>query len=135
MNQQFIPGMRIEIRDAEWRIQRVDRASDGGYLLSCVGLSELVRGRSAQFLSKLENNPEKNACLFSARHDQNIALDWEDVQTRPADSKMFKTYTDSTQAARPLERTIEYLAPFIKPDRATDYAIAWEVFADVASDS
>ena len=50
----YIPGMRVEIRDAEWRIQRVDRCADGGYLLHCTGLSELVRGRSAQFMSRLE---------------------------------------------------------------------------------
>lgn len=50
----YIPGMRVEIRDAEWRIQRVDRCADGGYLLHCNGLSELVRGRSAQFMTRLE---------------------------------------------------------------------------------
>ncbi|MBV0934403.1 DEAD/DEAH box helicase [Marinobacterium weihaiense] len=56
MSAQFIPGMRVEIRDAEWRIQRVDRASDGGFRLHCIGLSELVRGRESLFLSKLEQN-------------------------------------------------------------------------------
>ena len=55
-HQQYIPGMRVEIRDAEWRIQRVDRSSDGGYLIVCDGLSELVRAKSAQFLTKLEQN-------------------------------------------------------------------------------
>ncbi len=54
--QHYVPGMRVEIRDAEWRIQRLDRASDGGYLLACSGLSELVRGTSTKFLSKLEQN-------------------------------------------------------------------------------
>lgn len=53
---QFTPGMRVEIRDAEWRINRVDRSSDGGYLLACNGHSELIRGRTAQFLTKLERN-------------------------------------------------------------------------------
>jgi hypothetical protein len=52
----FIPGMRVEIRDAEWRIERVDITTDGGYLLSCMGLSELVRGRSALFLTALERD-------------------------------------------------------------------------------
>lgn len=52
----YIPGMRVEIRDAEWRIQRVDRCADGGYLLHCAGLSELVRGRSAQFMTRLEEH-------------------------------------------------------------------------------
>ena len=54
MTGQYAPGMRVEIRDAEWRIKRVDHASDGGYVLTCEGLSELVRGREGLFLSRLE---------------------------------------------------------------------------------
>lgn len=53
-NPQYAPGMRVEIRDAEWRIKRFDYSSDGGYLLGCEGLSELVQGREALFLSKLD---------------------------------------------------------------------------------
>lgn len=50
----YAPGVRVEIRDAEWRIKCVDRATDGGELLTCEGLSELVRGREATFLSNIE---------------------------------------------------------------------------------
>jgi len=53
-NTRFAPGIRVEIRDAEWRVKAVDYASDGGYLLTCEGLSPLVQGREAQFLSKLD---------------------------------------------------------------------------------
>ena len=56
MSNHFAPGVRVEIRDAEWRIKRVDMTSDGGNLLTCEGLSELVRGREATFLSKLETS-------------------------------------------------------------------------------
>lgn len=56
MSNHFAPGARVEIRDAEWRIKRVDMTSDGGHLLTCEGLSELVRGREATFLSKLETS-------------------------------------------------------------------------------
>ena len=52
----YAPGMRVEIRDAEWRIQRCERSSDSGYLLTCEGLSELVRGREGRFLTRLEQN-------------------------------------------------------------------------------
>ena len=31
----YIPGMRITLRDAEWRIDRVDVPSHGGMLLTC----------------------------------------------------------------------------------------------------
>ena len=51
MSHNYAPGVRVEIRDAEWRIKCVDRTSDGGELLTCEGLSELVRGREAPFLS------------------------------------------------------------------------------------
>ena len=54
----YIPGMRIALRDAEWRIDRVDTPSHGGKLLTCTGQSELVRGRTARFLTDLENDPE-----------------------------------------------------------------------------
>ena len=52
----FAPGARVVIRDEEWLVRRVDTSSDGGYLLSCDGLSDLVRGRSVQFLTKLEED-------------------------------------------------------------------------------
>lgn len=56
MSQRYAPGVRVEIRDAEWRIKRIDRTSDGGEVLTCEGLSELVRGREATFLTKIEPN-------------------------------------------------------------------------------
>lgn len=49
------PGARVLIRDEEWLVRRVDPSSDGGDLLTCDGVSELVRGRAAQFLTRLED--------------------------------------------------------------------------------
>lgn len=54
MTQQFAPGARVEIRDAEWVIRRVDLSSDKGYQLTCDGISEIVRGKEAIFLTQLE---------------------------------------------------------------------------------
>jgi ERCC4-related helicase len=48
--------MRVEIRDAEWRIDKVDTPTHGGQLLICTGQSELVRGITGSFLTELENN-------------------------------------------------------------------------------
>ena len=48
------PGARVVVRDAEWVVRRVDRAPDGGDRLVCDGVSELVRGREAIFLTTLE---------------------------------------------------------------------------------
>ena len=56
MSHSYVPGVRVEIRDAEWRIKCVDRTSDDGELLTFEGLSELLRGREAAFLSKIESS-------------------------------------------------------------------------------
>lgn len=52
------PGARAIIRDEEWLVRRVDPTDDGGRLLTCDGISELVRGRTALFLSQLEGEIE-----------------------------------------------------------------------------
>ena len=54
----FAPGARAVIRDEEWLIRRGDPATDGGYLLTCDGISDLVRGQSALFLTALEDHIE-----------------------------------------------------------------------------
>ncbi len=48
------PGARVVIRDEEWLIRRADPSADGGYLLTCDGISTLVRGQSTLFLTELE---------------------------------------------------------------------------------
>ena len=50
------PGARVVIRDAEWIVRRVDHSSAGGHQIVCDGVSELVRGREAVFLTKLERS-------------------------------------------------------------------------------
>ena len=47
------PGARVVVRDAEWIVRRVDHAP-GGYQIVCDGVSELVRGREAFFLTAIE---------------------------------------------------------------------------------
>lgn len=47
-------GARVLIRDAEWRIKRVDAVKQGGTLLSCLGVSNFVKGREAKFLTCFE---------------------------------------------------------------------------------
>jgi superfamily II DNA or RNA helicase len=54
----FAPGSRAVIRDEEWLIRRVDPSTDGGWLLTCDGISDLVRGKDALFLTKLEDEIE-----------------------------------------------------------------------------
>ena len=47
------PGSRAVIRDEEWLVRRTDPSADGGWLLTCDGISDLVRGQSALFLTAL----------------------------------------------------------------------------------
>ncbi|MCV2363129.1 DEAD/DEAH box helicase [Paucibacter sp. DJ1R-11] len=49
------PGARAVIRDEEWLVRRVDPATDGGWLLTCDGISDLIRGQTALFLTSLED--------------------------------------------------------------------------------
>lgn len=50
------PGARVTIRDEDWIVRRVDLSDDGGHAMTCDGLSELVRGTSAIFLDRLEDD-------------------------------------------------------------------------------
>jgi superfamily II DNA or RNA helicase len=50
------PGSRAIIRDEEWIVRRVDQTTDGGQVITCDGVSELVRDRTAKFLTKLEDD-------------------------------------------------------------------------------
>ncbi len=46
----------MTIRDEDWVVRRIDLSDDGGHALTCDGLSELVRGASAIFLDRLEDD-------------------------------------------------------------------------------
>ena len=63
----FAPGMRVLIRDEEWMIRKCDPNSYNTYTLQCVGLSPLVRDKTAYFLSDLEKitviDPAKTALI------------------------------------------------------------------------
>ena len=64
----------------------------------------------------------------STYQDTNIALGWEDVRHIEAGT-IRRRVTDNTQPGGPIQRWIEYVAPFTRPDREQDYRVAWEVFA------
>ena len=50
----FAPGMRVIIRDEEWMIKKCETNSLGHQTLQCIGLSPLVKDKTAYFLSDLE---------------------------------------------------------------------------------
>ena len=71
---------------------------------------------------------ETNYGLISANtREEHIALGWEDI----CDLKegiITRDIIDDTQPSGPVERTVEYHAPFDRRDRVSDYRIAWHEF-------
>lgn len=57
--------------------------------------------------------------------------EWENgIKGAPAGKKFYRTITDDTMPSGPIERTIEYVAPFDRCDREKDYEIAWKFFEE-----
>ena len=52
------PGARVVVRDEEWMVRRTEKATPGGRAVHVVGLSELVRGKDAIFLTELDRISE-----------------------------------------------------------------------------
>ena len=54
---------------------------------------------------------------------------WEnELKDAPVGKKFYRTITDDTMPGGPVERTIEYVAPFDRCDREKDYETAWKFF-------
>lgn len=55
--------------------------------------------------------------------------EWENgIKGAPAGQKFYRTIMDDTMPGGPVERTIEYVAPFDRCDREQDYETAWKFF-------
>lgn len=54
----------------------------------------------------------------------------QEVKNASAGKKFYRTIMDDTMPGGPIERTIEYVAPFDRCDREQDYETAWKFFAD-----
>ena len=52
----FAPGQRVIIRDAQWKIRRVDILADDEYELTCDGVSNFIKGKEAIFLTTYEKD-------------------------------------------------------------------------------
>lgn len=91
----YAPGMRVVIRDEEWMIRKCDRNSFNTYTLQCVGISPLVRDKTAYFLSDLERitviDPAKTTLVpdNSARFSKSrLFLESQWRQKIPTDTKL-----------------------------------------------
>ena len=57
--------------------------------------------------------------------------EWENgIKGAPAGKKFYRTITDATMPGGPVQRTIEYVAPFDRCDREQDYETAWKFFEE-----
>jgi len=88
--------------------------------LSGVGLPRKARR------ADLNNGISYKICA-AVRNEDGIALGWEDVK-QLKEGAVVKTFMDDTLPNGPHERTIEYVAPYFRPDREEDYRVAWEFF-------
>ena len=91
----YAPGMRVVIRDEEWMIRKCDRNSFNTYTLQCIGISPLVRDKTAYFLSDLERitviDPAKTTLVpdNSARFSKSrLFLESQWRQKIPTDAKL-----------------------------------------------
>ena len=91
----YAPGMRVLIRDEEWMIRKCDRNSFNTFTLQCVGISPLVRDKTAYFLSDLEKitiiDPAKTTLVpdNSARFSRSrLFLESQWRQKIPTDAKL-----------------------------------------------
>jgi hypothetical protein len=88
----YAPGARVVIRDCEWIVRRADPSDDGGYVLTVDGLSELVSGKSARFLTRLEEDADAIRVLEPAepRFEQDLPPGFEKSQRQitPADARI-----------------------------------------------
>ena len=57
--------------------------------------------------------------------------EWENgIKGAPVGQKFYRTITDDTMPGGPVERTIEYVAPFDRCNREEDYEIVWKFFEE-----
>lgn len=70
MNQNYVPGMRVVIRDEEWLIRKVENNSQGGKTLYVQGLSRFVKDRESIFITNIEE--EKNVKVIDPRETELI---------------------------------------------------------------
>ncbi len=69
-----------------------------------------------------------NRSLVGVGYDRKT---WEnEVRDAPAGKKFYRKITDDTMPGGPVERTIEYVAPFDRCDREQDYETAWKFFEE-----
>lgn len=87
-----------------------------------VGVENGVFVEGSEQIQRLKNGTEDNPWT-----EENAQLGWEDIKDL-ASGIVTKTFMDDTLPDGPVERTIEYHAPFDRCDREADYKTVWAEF-------
>ena len=78
---------------------------------------------------KAKQGDEVYGLVTPERHESDISLGWEDIKDLK-EGVVTRRILDDTVPNGPIERTIEYHAPFDRCDREADYEIAWNAFEE-----
>lgn len=71
--------------------------------------------------------------VFSTKNYGNLIYnrtEFQLIKDAKAGEKFYRTITDDTMPGGPVERTIEYVAPFDRCDREKDYETVWKFFEE-----
>jgi len=71
---------------------------------------------------------DRECTIEHAHRTECKRVGWEDVRDFLADTRIRRTILDDTVVTGPIERIVEYVAPFTTADREHDYRIAWAEF-------
>jgi len=77
-----------------------------------------------------QDDGDVNFWLCRRKEFFNTLLGWEDIKDLKS-STVTKTYMDDTLPDGPVERTVEYVAPFDKCDREKDCETVWKFFEEL----
>lgn len=61
------------------------------------------------------------------RQATDVSLEWEDIRALEVGT-VRRHVSDDTQPGGPVQRVIEYVAPFTRCNREQDYRAAWDAF-------
>ncbi|MFD3397367.1 Eco57I restriction-modification methylase domain-containing protein [Alteromonas macleodii] len=87
-----------------------------------IGVRSGVFVEASEQITKLRAGTEGNPW-----NEENGQIGWEDIKDLKS-GIVTKTYMDDTVPDGPVERTIEYHAPFDRCDREEDYRVVWAEF-------
>jgi len=121
--QSIAPGARVVVRDEEWMVERVQHA-DSGAAVSVVGLSELVRGHRAVFLTELDEivvlKPEETQIVAdpsSGFRQSRLYLEALLRRSPPTDARLVMGHLGAVNAApyqwEPAAKALRQLRPRI----------------------